>query len=459
MTLSELETYDEEMLSAQRDEVRDGLESLSAELGLVDEELASIETERQQFSLLEDVCVGLEKLSEMGADGLFWDGCPGSESGAFHARQVRERVDCFYERFRQVESIRLAILEKIQALEEQAAFIEDDLLELQLIEEEKKLEWMIEREISDLPPRTPVMPWSHGGEDDQRLRKSLGGTLLSSFLFAFVISLITIPVLDRSEPIEVPERLTRLIEQQQKPIVKPPPKPVEKLVEETSPEEQVASEESTPKPKQSPKAEKNVESKGVLAFRENFAALADNVTDAEALLGAKARINRAGAESSSRLQRSMVSTTEPGSSSGISLAAVSREVVGGGGSGLEGVEVTQATSAIGAISGPERPLSGGPGPARTDEEIQIVFDRHKAGLYRLYNRALRQNPTLQGQIVLKLTIEPDGSVSFCAVESNDMNAEKLGQDVAGRVKTFDFGAKDGVSAITILYPIDFLPAT
>jgi len=453
----DLETYDEEMLSAQLDEVREGLQTLSAELGSVDEELASMETERQQFSLLQDVCAGLEKLSEMGAEGLFWDGRPGGgESGAYHVRQVRERVDEFYQRFTQVESIRLVILEKIQVLEEQAEFIEDDLLELQRIEEEKKLEWVIEREISDLPPRTSVMPWSHGGEDDQRLRKSLASTLLFSFLFAFVISLITIPMPDRSEPIEVPERLTRLIEEQ-RPIVKPPPKPVEKLAEETPPEEQVAAEESAPK--QSPKAEKNVESKGVLAFRDNFAALADNVPDAEALLGAKARINRAGAESSSRLQRSMVTTSEPGSSSGINLAALSREVVGGGGSGIEGVGVTPATSAIGAISGPERPLSGGPGPARTDEEIQIVFDRHKAALYRLYNRALRQNPTLQGQIVLKLTIEPDGSVSFCEVESNDMKAEKLGQDVVGRVKTFDFGAKEGVSAITILYPIDFLPAT
>ena len=27
------------------------------------------------------------------------------------------------------------------------------------------------------------------------------------------------------------------------------------------------------------------------------------------------------------------------------------------------------------------------------------------------------------------------------------------------VKTFDFGAKDGIPAVTFVYPIDFLPAT
>ena len=30
--------------------------------------------------------------------------------------------------------------------------------------------------------------------------------------------------------------------------------------------------------------------------------------------------------------------------------------------------------------------------------------------------------------------------------------------VDGRVKTFDFGKKEGVAPIAILYPIDFLPA-
>jgi hypothetical protein len=100
---------------------------------------------------------------------------------------------------------------------------------------------------------------------------------------------------------------------------------------------------------------------------------------------------------------------------------------------------------------------GGALAGRTDEEIQIVFDRYKAALYRLYNRELRNDPTLRGQVVLRLTIEPDGSVSMCALQSSDMNAPALATQVVERVKTFAFGAKD-VPAITILYPIDFLPA-
>ena len=62
-------------------------------------------------------------------------------------------------------------------------------------------------------------------------------------------------------------------------------------------------------------------------------------------------------------------------------------------------------------------------------------------------------------MVLRLTIEPDGSVSACSVDSSDMDAPELDKKIADRVKKFNFGAKEGVPTITILYPIDFLPAT
>ena len=121
----------------------------------------------------------------------------------------------------------------------------------------------------------------------------------------------------------------------------------------------------------------------------------------------------------------------------------------GGGSGV-GVPVGRATSSIASIGGDDRPKArSGPGTARTDEEIQIVFDRYKASFYRLYNRELRNNPTLKGQMVLRLTIEPDGSVSMCVLQSTDMDAPDLATQVVSRVKTMNFGAKEGVPAVTI----------
>ena len=218
---------------------------------------------------------------------------------------------------------------------------------------------------------------------------------------------------------------------------------------------------------------------GILAYKDKFASLAQDTVvvplGADARHGAADDVGRPSA-------RSLLTSNTPGSSGGINLASLSRSVGGGGGgggggsgsggvgghgsgaggsggAGIGGVGVGRAVSPITPITGADRPKArGGPGPARTDEEIQIVFDRYKASFYRLYNRELHNNPALKGQMVLRLTIEPDGSVSMCALQSTDMDAPDLATQVVGRVRTINFGAKEGVQAVTIVYPIDFLPA-
>lgn len=62
-------------------------------------------------------------------------------------------------------------------------------------------------------------------------------------------------------------------------------------------------------------------------------------------------------------------------------------------------------------------------------------------------------------MMLRITIKPNGAVSACKLESTDMDAPNLVKQVVARVKRFNFGAKKGVPTITILYPIDFLPAS
>src|SRR2546430_9564950 len=204
---------------------------------------------------------------------------------------------------------------------------------------------------------------------------------------------------------------------------------------------------------------------GILAFKEKLASLAQDQIAPR--LGADARYGAAddmGRSSSP----SLLTTNTPGSSGGINVASLNRSVGGGGGGGAGGsgrgggggVQIGRATSPIASIGGgSDRPKArSGPGVARSDEEIQIVFDRYKASFYRLYNRELRNNPTLKGQMVLRLTIEPDGSVSMCVLKSSDMDAPDLAGQVVERIKTINFGAKEGVPAVTIVYPIDFLPA-
>ena len=224
--------------------------------------------------------------------------------------------------------------------------------------------------------------------------------------------------------------------------------------------------ELPPGPDAAEQQQQKVGRAGILAFKEQFASLA---TDQVApRLGADARYGAAD-DTGHSSSHSALTTNTPGWSGGINVASLNHNVGGGGGGGggggigrggAGGVSIGRATSPIAAIGGgADRPKArGGPGAARTDEEIQIVFDRYKASFYRLYNRELRNNPTLKGQMVLRLTIEPDGSVSMCLLNSSDMNAPDLAAQVVERVKTINFGAKEGVQAVTITYPIDFLPA-
>jgi outer membrane biosynthesis protein TonB len=249
----------------------------------------------------------------------------------------------------------------------------------------------------------------------------------------------------------------------------PPPPPVvpeeldveepepEQLAEEPPPEELPENiEEPLVAEVEQPDTREQVKSKGILAFRDSFASRATIKPTAQ--LGSQARLSSAGENAIGRPERAMVTTTAPGSSGGINLSSISRDV-GGGGQGIEGVAISRVASSIGGAEGPDRPLSAGASAGRTDEEIQIVFDRYKAALYRLYNRELRKDPTLRGQMVLRLTIEPNGSVSMCEMQTSDMNAPALSQQVVDRVRNFDFGAKEGIVAMTIIYPIDFLPAS
>jgi outer membrane biosynthesis protein TonB len=454
------DTHDQEALQAQLDQSRARLDGLLRDLHTVDAELEGLSFEREQYQLLQQVCGGLEKLSGLGGAGLFWDGEPGVGNGDYHLRIVRDRIDEFELRLGEIEKTRQGLMDQVRLAQDDADLIEDDVFEAKRQEEIKKLEWVVERDIDPLPDRETIMPWSRGGEDDDRFRKSLASSLLAALLLGLLFPLIDLPIPERWKTIEVPERLASLIREEQPPP--PPPKQEITAPEETVPE---ASEEKTPQiveektpttsPEPAPKA--NVETKGILAFRDQFSGLKEK--DPTSRLGAQAQIDRSGELAAGRPQRAMVATQAPGSSGGINIAALSRNTVGGGGGELEGVETQRATSAIGSIGASDRPLSGGPGLGRTDEEIQIVFDRHKSALYRLYNRELRRDPTLKGQMVLRFTIETDGSVSLCELKSTDMNAPKLSSQVVGRVKTFDFGAKEGVPAITILYPIDFLPAT
>lgn len=442
------------------------LDEFEGELREVDRQRDEQAGKRQQYDLLLKVCDSLDELDGLGAAQLFWDEQHGGDVQNERLEFARRNIDIFGDEILLMEERRGSVIEKIGDQNLVLDRLHYDLREVMETEERRAAEWVVERDEDERPYRTLIMPWTRGAEEDRRFRTNVLASLFVSLAVAWLASTIALPIPERLELMKVPERIAKLV---RKEVAPPPPEPVtEPLPDEDIPEPdpELAEEippEDVPQDVEQPlvaeaapvDTKEKVKSKGILAFRDSFASRANLNTTAQ--LGSQARLSSAGEDAVGRPERMMVTTTAPGSSGGINLASISRDV-GGGGQGIEGVQVSRVASSIGGGDGPDRPLSSGMFAGRTDEEIQIVFDRYKAALYRLYNRELRKDPTLRGQLVLRLTIEPDGTVSLCELQSSDMDAPALSQQIVDRVGTFDFGAKEDIVAITIIYPIDFLPA-
>lgn len=418
------------------------------------DELKELITMRDRYILLGEVNDRLEKLEKLGSGNLFW----GESYNEGEARQQQNRINSlltnYDSRVSELQGEQDKHDEMIESLEAEINLLNDRSIELQELEEEMAEEFVVEREMVQLPFTPMMMPWNKDGKDQRQFRKILLIVLAFSMLLGILIPMWDIPIPDRIEVVEVPERLAKLMVKKEPPP--PPPPPQKKKEEEKKPEEKKAKKDKKPVPEKAKKSRKKAERAGLMAFKDDFADLIDDSADTK--LGAQAKISGKGSKAK-KTTRSLVTSNVGSGSSGINTASLSRNV-GGSGKGIEGVEFSRVESSIGTdFAGEEQPLSGGPGPSRTDEEIQIVFDRYKAALYRIYNRELRKNPTLQGKMVLRITIKPDGSVEACEVDSSDMDAPALDKKIAARVKKFNFGEKEGVPTITILYPIDFLPAT
>jgi protein TonB len=142
------------------------------------------------------------------------------------------------------------------------------------------------------------------------------------------------------------------------------------------------------------------------------------------------------------------------SSGGINTSRLSRAT---GESRLQGRQTTAVTSSIGSSSGQRGSRSGGSGaPSRPYEEIELVFQKNKGSIFSLYSRALRRDPSLQGKVVLELTIAPSGRVTKVRIVSSEIKNARLLEQLKTRVKLFRFQPKN-VDTLIVKYPIDFLP--
>jgi periplasmic protein TonB len=266
-------------------------------------------------------------------------------------------------------------------------------------------------------------------------------------LIVFLVLGIAFPLLPtpkKATQVEIPERLARVMIQQQ-PKPPPPPPPVVKEEPKPLPKEEKRPIPIPPVDKRQlahQKAQKSLD-----RVKDELADLREQM-DLTPLEQTKNLSGAVGADS--HAERSMITSKVGAGSRGFGTGAGS----------LTGHDTTAVTSSIarGGLDnrGPTRTGNSGKA-ARSREEIELVFDHNKGAIYGLYNRALRERAELQGKLVLEFTIAPSGEVTMCRVVSSELNDPDLESKIVARVRLFHFDAKD-VESITTTKPIDFFPS-
>ncbi len=351
-----------------------------------------------------------------------------------------------------------------------------------------------------------VLPWALSHQDEQRFRNLWLLVVLLALVLGVGTHLLPRPVEDRAAATELPPRLTRLILEHQAPPPPPPP-PVQKAVPDKTPvqtgteepvpqktkplpqKQQPLPEARNPKPDKAPGddiavARQKATGVGLLASKDLLA----EIHGAPAAVQLNQDIKPGpgvgtgtgpgvGAGTDPGLPaRALITSNATGGSGGINTAGYSRNTGGGGlagrggtlvegvaggggggGFGTKGSSAQPAAVAGGGGKGGTQQRGGSGKAARSIEDLRLVFERNKGAIYAIYNRALRDDPSLQGKVVVQLTIAPNGSVTDCKVVSSELKTPELEQKLIARIRQFDFGAKD-VDQMTTTYPLDFLPS-
>ncbi len=287
------------------------------------------------------------------------------------------------------------------------------------------------------------LPWSPSEEMEQRFR-----IILRNLFIAFCVLAILIPLLPKRERVintdSLPERVVQLVIEPPKPPPPPPPPPLPKPTEKAP-----VAIKATPVVDPRQKASKS----GLLAFQDQLADLRNQV-DLDKFSKNQAKTNDPGDVTA--VQRSLITSKVGGTSGGITTSNMSSGLAAGSGS-LHGISTTQVKDpSLGAGSHGATRAGGSGKSSRSAEEVALVFDRNKGAIYALYTRALRDKPSMQGKVVLEITISPSGEITAAHVVSSELNDPEFESKLVARVKLFRFDARD-VAPMTTTKPIDFFP--
>lgn len=316
------------------------------------------------------------------------------------------------------------------------------------------------------------LPWS----DSENDRKVVGYIFISLFvctLLYVIIEYLPVPPVKEQKLEVVAPRLAKLIIEHQKRLQPPPPPQVKKQEKPKALPKQAVKPKPQPQPKReaphkTPHPQPDHAAVARRQAQQHITEIQDALADlrsmnvASSIEHKKPIRHRAGnrGHPSSRHDNTtaIIAAQASKGSGGINTSRLTRAT---GSTHLQGRRTTAVTSALASEQARANAGSGGHGGSlrrRPSSELQLVFDRYKSSIMNLYNRALRRDPTLQGSVVVELTITPSGHVSHVRIVSSEIKDRRLLEQLKLRIKLFRFKPMN-VDTMIVKYPIDLVPTT
>lgn len=328
--------------------------------------------------------------------------------------------------------------------------------------------------MSTIAYRTPQLPWSEG-KSESLFNKVLIVLLAFVIALGVVVPNITLPEIKREQAEKLPPQLAKVIKRKkEKP--KPKPVPVQKVQEpkvekKVEPKKVEAKPKAVPKvvappvPKPKPKpvakkdrtpervaAAKEKAAKEIAQFSGQLSAMQD-MLDMDALAMDSAALSNAGSAATD--VGSVIDQNAVGNISGVDEGQLTRAT------GAENLQVAdRSTTQVKEL--PKEALADKPvaeekvaGLSRTEMQIRRVFEQNKSRYDRIYRKALRSDPTLQGVVDFNIAIAKDGSVTDCTVSSDEFADKRSLKRMASTCRMQNFNASNSEDQLE--YSMTFAP--
>lgn len=326
--------------------------------------------------------------------------------------------------------------------------------------------------MSSITYRTPELPWAEG-KSEHLFKVILLSFLVLTLVLGVLVPNITLPEIKREKAEKLPPQLAKVIKRK-KEAPKPKPKPVPKVQEkkiEKKPEVKkveakpkpkpkvVAKPKPKPKPKKVAKKERTPErikaakekAKKLISNFSNDLADMQSMLNMDALAVDSSLLTTAGA--SATAVGSVVDQTAVDRVSGVDESQLTRET------GADQLAVAdRSTTAVKEL--PKEVLAKPKdtkvaGLSRTQMQIGRVFEQNKSRYDRIYRKALRSDPTLQGSVAFDISISKGGDVTACNVSSEEFMDKKALRRMASTCKMQSFTAASASDRLE--YQMAFFP--